>query len=557
MKRFNALPPALKLWWTGLTLAAAIIAWTPDLWAWGSNPHYYIPKYCRQAWGLSNNIEDYGNTPDTWGNFDPPVEEDGSNRGLSTNTPDEHAVLFSGSTYLLGTAHRNASAYARNSYGTGGTLYTANLGYATHYVSDILNPYHTTLNHQGVFGANVNYSIYPATYSLRSATTPTGITGDDAGAWISLSGLSGGGFNFYGTKYTSVWVCSNGFVSFKDASTAYSPAAIPNTASPNALAAPFWRDLHPTGGAIYYSISSTEFVVYWSGVKNYGNTNRQWFQIILQKGDPDQVIVQYQSISNDYTTVYGVENADGTRGNSLSGGRSYNSAFVFVPYGEHGNHYGYEKWVNDNWFSGYNFDATAKTASGYYWHTDNIRNSTYNNAYSNSYNNHDAVVSAYESGNWSTLANLTRTQISYACYAVNGLVEYARARANGGTKGDQPTVEPGMPMPIPVGATHEELLAGQGRPVEPTGLISAAPNPVRDGTTFRFNLASPGNVSLKVYNISGQLVKTLADGPKPAGQHGVAWGGRDANGQKVAAGVYLYRLDAGSYSAVKKLTVIR
>jgi hypothetical protein len=542
----------------GLVLAAVVLAWASDLWAWGWNAHYYIPKYCRQAWGLSNNIEDYGNTPDTWGNFDPPVEEDGSNRGLSTNTPDEHAVLFSGTTYLLGTAHRNASAYARNAYGTGGTLYTDKLGYASHYVSDILNPYHTTLNHQGVVGGAVNYSIYSGTYSLRSATTATGITGDDAGKWISLTGLSGGGFNFYGTKYTQVWVCSNGFISFKDASTAYSPAAIPNTAAPNALAAPFWRDLNPTGGAIYYSISSAEFVVYWSGVKNYANSNQQWFQIILQKGDPDQVIFQYQTISNDVSTSYGVENADGTKGNALSGGRSYNSAFVFVPYGENGNHYGYEKWVNDNWFSGYNFDATAKTASGYYWHTDNIRNSTYNNAYSNSYNNHDAVASAYESGNWSTLANLTRTQISYACYSVGGLVEYARARANGGSKSEPVG---GGPSPIPEGMTHEAYLASLSAPktenVGPTMLLSVAPNPVRDHARVSYQLASPAQVSIKVYNIQGQLVKILASETKPAGYHSVTWDGKDANGNKVAAGVYLYRMSAGEYSATKKLTVIR
>jgi len=90
-----------------------------------------------------------------------------------------------------------------------------------------------------------------------------------------------------------------------------------------------------------------------------------------------------------------------------------------------------------------------------------------------------------------------------------------------------------------------------------TQLILCAPNPLTQHANISYQLASPGNVSLKVYNISGQLVKTLANETKPAGNHSVRWDGRDASGQKVAAGVYLYRIDAGSYSAVKKLTVIR
>jgi hypothetical protein len=90
-----------------------------------------------------------------------------------------------------------------------------------------------------------------------------------------------------------------------------------------------------------------------------------------------------------------------------------------------------------------------------------------------------------------------------------------------------------------------------------TQLLTSLPNPVNNGTTIKYQVAQPGAVKLAVYNIQGQLVKTLASETKPAGYHSVRWDGRDAHGNKVAAGVYLYRLDAGSYSAVKKLTVLR
>lgn len=83
------------------------------------------------------------------------------------------------------------------------------------------------------------------------------------------------------------------------------------------------------------------------------------------------------------------------------------------------------------------------------------------------------------------------------------------------------------------------------------------PNPLHQQTTISYQLASPANVSLKVYNINGQLIKTLASEFKPAGYHSVAWDGKDNAGKKVVAGVYLYRMDAGGYSETRKLTVLR
>lgn len=60
-----------------------------------------------------------------------------------------------------------------------------------------------------------------------------------------------------------------------------------------------------------------------------------------------------------------------------------------------------------------------------------------------------------------------------------------------------------------------------------------------------------------MYNISGQLVKTLVSECMSPGYHSVRWDGKDEHGNKVAAGIYLYRMSAGDYQAVKKLTVIR
>lgn len=559
----------MKRFFVLLALAAFIMTALPQAaLGWGSTPHRKIMEYCRKAWGytaVGDTFEGFANKPDTWGNFNPPSEEDGSDRGLSSNTPDEHAALWWGSTFLGGTAHRNASAYARHSYKSG-KVHRDSTAFAAHYLQDIFNPYHTTLGHQFQSVPQSKYYIYDDLwYSWQTASTSLSL-GDDAGAWVSLSGLSGGKFKFYGTEYTQVYVCSNGFLSFVHANNSTTPTSIPSSTDPDGLVAPFWRDLNPAaGGTIKYTVTSTQAVFSWESVPNYANANKQTFQIILKRcgGDEDHILFQYKSITKDITTGVGVENSDGSKGASYSRDNLYNLCRVIVsPLSESdNNHYGYENWVNNNWTSGYRLDTVALRASGAYWHTDNIKTSVYNWSLSNSYNYHDALCVAYETSNWSKLFTETKRQIEWATLACNGLVEYARARAAGGTKGDEPTREPGLPMPIPDGMTYEEYLASlegiQSRDVDPSAMISAAPNPVRDGTTIRFNLNLPANVSLRVYNISGQLIKTVVSETKPAGCHSAAWDGKDANGKKVAAGVYLYRLVAGDYSATRKLTVLR
>ena len=83
------------------------------------------------------------------------------------------------------------------------------------------------------------------------------------------------------------------------------------------------------------------------------------------------------------------------------------------------------------------------------------------------------------------------------------------------------------------------------------------PNPFRQLTTINYQITRPGLVSLRVYNIAGQLVKTLVHSSLSAGRYNTTWDGRDEQGQKVAAGVYLYQLQAGDRALTKKMVLIR
>jgi len=83
------------------------------------------------------------------------------------------------------------------------------------------------------------------------------------------------------------------------------------------------------------------------------------------------------------------------------------------------------------------------------------------------------------------------------------------------------------------------------------------PNPFRPETKISYAVPARADVELVVYNVSGQAVRKLESGPKAAGRYEVRWDGRDAAGQRVAAGVYFYRLVAGGQALTKKMTVMK
>ena len=83
------------------------------------------------------------------------------------------------------------------------------------------------------------------------------------------------------------------------------------------------------------------------------------------------------------------------------------------------------------------------------------------------------------------------------------------------------------------------------------------PNPFNAETTIRYDLPEAGVVRLFVHNLAGQHVRTLVDGGRAAGRYSARWEGRDDAGQKMASGVYVCRMEAGGFSAVRKLMLVR
>ncbi|MBT5710633.1 T9SS type A sorting domain-containing protein, partial [Candidatus Poribacteria bacterium] len=88
------------------------------------------------------------------------------------------------------------------------------------------------------------------------------------------------------------------------------------------------------------------------------------------------------------------------------------------------------------------------------------------------------------------------------------------------------------------------------------------PNPFNPETWIPFRLSQASDVTVRIYDVRGRVVRTLALGVRPAGQHvtrqrAAYWDGRDETGTPVASGVYLYRFATGQRSEIRRLVVAK
>ena len=88
---------------------------------------------------------------------------------------------------------------------------------------------------------------------------------------------------------------------------------------------------------------------------------------------------------------------------------------------------------------------------------------------------------------------------------------------------------------------------------ETIGLQSNYPNPFNPETTIRYALPEASNVKLRIFNVRGQLIRTLLDGQQEAGFQTVRWSGRNDNGQSVSSGIYFLRLETGGKMFTQRL----
>jgi hypothetical protein len=90
-----------------------------------------------------------------------------------------------------------------------------------------------------------------------------------------------------------------------------------------------------------------------------------------------------------------------------------------------------------------------------------------------------------------------------------------------------------------------------------TALNNPFPNPFNPSLTIPFDLSKDGRVTIKIYNLKGQLIKNLIDEDKKASNYRIVWDGKDNNGHIVSAGTYIVRMNAPEYNSSRKIVMVK
>jgi hypothetical protein len=83
------------------------------------------------------------------------------------------------------------------------------------------------------------------------------------------------------------------------------------------------------------------------------------------------------------------------------------------------------------------------------------------------------------------------------------------------------------------------------------------PNPFNPETIIRYDIPRAGYVRISVYNMLGEVIRTLVNGHKSLGSHEVRWNGKDDSGNQVVSGVYVYTIESGNFKKSRKMTLLK
>ena len=175
-------------------------------------------------------------------------------------------------------------------------------------------------------------------YSVRDDLAGTFIdisaTGTDSGIYANDDGVElpiGFDFNFYGQTFNSVWVSSNGYLTFDPTNVSdYSNDQIPNTTTPNSIIAAFWDDLDlSNAGSILYQTTgiapNRQFIVMYNQVPHISDSGSSFtFEIVLLEAD-NSITIIYSALQNGSglyadgsNATVGIEDSSGTAGTEYS-----------------------------------------------------------------------------------------------------------------------------------------------------------------------------------------------------------------------------------------------
>jgi hypothetical protein len=205
------------------------------------------------------------------------------------------------------------------------------------------------------------------------------------------------------------------------------------------------------------------------------------------------------------------------------------------------------------------FDLTGydiATVSYWVWYTNNLGNSPGQDFWDVDVTGDGASWVALEHTTESTNAWVER---SFALEDQIELTDQVRLRFVASDYGAGSLVEAAIDDFLLTGIERPTTgVAGEATPHRlVTGLDPCRPNPFNPWTGITYRLSDAGRVKLRIYDVSGRLVRTLEDGLVSEGAHELRWDGRNATGRPVASGNYFLRLDAPGFMQVRQMTLVR
>jgi uncharacterized protein YegL len=190
-------------------------------------------------------------------------------------------------------------------------------------------------NQAGIINDGTAYNLTPV---LQSVLRPSYLSASQPIAWVDISPAAGTEiivgsntfsqvnlgfpFRFYGNTYNSLYVNTNGYLTFGAGSTNGSNGAIPNYLEPNNAIFALWDSLNPTGGLagqIYArQTGPTQYVVQFERVTHCcSNASPETFQVVLD-GSNNTIVLAYEDVALTNSATVGVENEFGTRALQLA-----------------------------------------------------------------------------------------------------------------------------------------------------------------------------------------------------------------------------------------------
>ncbi len=305
--------------------------------------------------------------------------------------------------------------------------------------------------------------------------------------------------SFYGSSYSTLRVCSNGWISFTTYSVSYNNTALPSILAPRTMIAPLWDNLNMHNDSkIYYLSETGRFTIQWEKMYTATGYGPYTFEVILYNNG--NIFMQYKDLTTlEPSYTVGLQNQDAGDGFHIA----YNQPYL---HGEMTILISRRSWVNIDPLGGtiapgsqLDIDIHLKTS--------------------------DFPLGDFWSG------------IELFC-------------------NDPQTPHILIPIHMIVDSSVTGIRVTDIIP-DDYRLFQNFPNPFNPETVIRYDLHEAGMVSLKVYSLLGQEMRTLVNTRQEAGHKSVVWDGLNNNGMPVASGIYLYRLETGHFISIRKMILLK